>query len=99
MLEFCQKNGYTCIDLNKLTMDLYNELGEEKTKAFHMIFGPNKYPLYPDGKDDHSHLVMDGAVNVAYLFVREISKTNNPIKDLFIDLNAKDMVDFKMLID
>ena len=99
MLEFCQKNGYTCIDLNKLTMDLYNELGEEKSKAFHMIFGPNKYPLYPDGKDDHSHLVMDGAVNVAYLFVREISKTNNPIKDLFIDLNAKDMVDFKMLID
>jgi len=99
MLDFCNKNNYTCIDLNKITMDLYTELGEEATKKFHMIFGPNKYPLYPNGKEDHSHLTMEGASTIAYLFVKEISKTNNPIKDLFIDLNAKDMVDFKMLID
>lgn len=99
MLEFCNKNGYTCIDLNKLTMDLYTKLGEEQSKKFHMIFGPNKYPLYKEGKDDHSHLMIDGAVNIAYLFVREISKSDNSIKNLFIDLDAKDMIDFKMLID
>ena len=99
MLEFCNKNNYTCIDLNKLTMDLYTSLGEEKTKGYHMIFDSNKFSNYPDGKDDHSHLVLDGAVTVAYLFVKEISKTNDPIKDLFIDIEAKDMIDFKMLID
>ncbi|MBR6072385.1 MAG: rhamnogalacturonan acetylesterase [Acholeplasmatales bacterium] len=99
MIEFCNNNGYTCIDLNKLTMDLYTELGEEKSEKFHMIFGPNKYGLYPEGKDDHSHLMIDGAVNIAYLFVKEINKSNNSIKNLFIDLNAKDMIDFKMLID
>lgn len=38
MIDFCNKEGYTCIDLNKLTMDLYTKLGEEKTKKFHMIF-------------------------------------------------------------
>ncbi len=99
MLELCNKYNYTCIDLNKLTMDLYNELGEEKSKKFHMIFEKNKYNVYPDGKDDHSHLMIDGAVTVAYLFVKEISKTKDPIKNLFIDLDAKDMIDYKMLID
>ena len=99
MLEYAKKNNYTCIDLNKVTMELYTELGEEASKKFHLIFGPNKYPLYPEGKDDHSHLTMDGASTVAYFFVREINKTNDSIKDLFIDLNAKDQIDFKMLID
>ena len=99
MLEFCKANNYTCVDLNKLTIDLYNKLGEEETKKFHMIFDKNIYSNYPEGKDDHSHLVMDGAVRIAYIFVKEISKTNDPIKNCFIDLSLKDMIDFKMLID
>ena len=99
MLEFCKANNYTCVDLNKLTMDLYTSLGEEASKKFHMIFGENQYPNYPQGIVDHSHLMIDGAVMVAYLFVKEISKTNDKIKDCFIDLDAKGMIDFKMLID
>lgn len=99
MLEFCKANGYTCIDLNKLTMDLYTSLGEERTKSFHMIFAPNKYNNYIEGKDDHSHLVLDGAINVCYLFVREILKTNDPIKELFIDLDNAPEIDWKMLKD
>ena len=99
MLELCKAHNFTCVDLNKITMELYTALGEEETKKFHMIFGKNIYNNYPDGKDDHSHLVLNGAVTIAHLFVREISKTNDPIKDLFIDLDAKDMIDFKMLKD
>lgn len=99
MLDFCKENNYTCIDLNKITMDLYTSIGEEASKKFHMIFGPNKFANYPEGKDDHSHLVMEGAVSIAYLFVKEISKTSDMIKECFIDLDAKGMIDFKMLID
>ena len=99
MLDFCEKNNYTCVDLNKLTIDLYNEIGEEASKKFHMIFKENKYSNYPDGKDDHSHLLMEGAVTIAYLFVKAINDTNNDIKNCFIDLDAKNMIDFKMLID
>ena len=99
MLDFCKAYNYTCVDLNKLTIDMYNKLGEEETKKFHMIFDKNIYSNYPDGKDDHSHLVMDGAVRIAYIFVKEISKTNDPINNCFIDLSLKDMIDFKMLID
>ena len=52
MLEFAKENNYTCVDLCKLTMDLYNKLGEETSKKFHMIFGPNLYNTYIEGKDD-----------------------------------------------
>lgn len=99
MLEFCQDNGYTCIDLNKLTINLYTKLGEEESKKFHMIFKENIYDNYPEGKDDHSHLVFDGAKMICELFVGAISLTDDPIKDCFLDLNIKYEVDQKMLID
>ncbi len=99
MLKFAKENNYTCIDLNTLTIDLYTKLGEEKTKSFHMIFDKNIYPIYPDGKDDHSHLVYEGAVNIAKIFVTEILKTNDLIKSCFIDLNEKYEIDYAMLKD
>ncbi|MGM9969945.1 MAG: rhamnogalacturonan acetylesterase [Anaeroplasma sp.] len=99
MLDLCRKNCYTCIDLNKLTIDLYSELGEEYTKKYHMIFDKNVYENYLEGKDDHSHLLYDGAVKIAELFVRAISETNDPINECFIDLENKEEIDYKMLID
>ena len=99
MLDFAKKYNYTCIDLNKLTIDLYTKLGEEKSKKFHMIFGPNIYNLYPEGKDDHSHLMYEGAVMVAELFVREVLKTNDSIKSCFIDLDNQPEIDWNMLKD
>lgn len=99
MKDFCKENGYTCIDLNQLTIDLYNKLGEEESKKFHMIFGPNIYKTYMEGKDDHSHLLFDGALMVCELFVKEIFKTNDPIKNCFLDLEEKFEIDYKMLKD
>ncbi len=99
MLEFAKKNNYTCIDLNQLTMDLYTKLGEEKTKEFHMIFPKNTYNTYIEGKDDHSHLRYEGAIMVAEIFVRNILKTNDSIKECFIDLDNAPEIDWKMLKD
>lgn len=99
MLKWCNENNYTCIDLNQITLDLYNKLGEEETKKFHMIFGPNEFPNYPEGKSDNSHLVMAGALMVCEAFVRGIFKTNDPIKNCFLDLDHKEEIDQKMLID
>lgn len=99
MIDFCNKEGYTCIDLNKLTMDLYTKLGEEKTKKFHMIFPPNTYKNYPEGKDDHSHFVYEGALAICELFVNAINKTNDKIKECFIDLQQKEEIDWHMLKD
>lgn len=99
MLNWCKENNFTCIDLNQITLNLYNKLGEEKTKKFHMIFDANIYPNYMDGKEDNSHLVYAGALMVAENFVREINKTNNPIKEAFLDLEEKEEIDQRMLID
>ena len=99
MLEFAKEYGYTCIDMNKLTIDLYNEIGEETSKKFHMIFGPNIYEVYKEGKDDHSHLMYDGAVMIAKLFVEAIAKTNDPINECFLNLEQKEEIDWQMLID
>ncbi len=99
MLEFCKDNNLCCVDLNELTINLYNKVGEEESKKFHMIFPKNKYPNYIEGKDDHSHLVYFGAIMVAELFVREILKSNSPIKDCFIDLDNAPEIDWAMLKD
>lgn len=99
MLDFCKANNYTCIDLNKLTMDLYTHLGEEESKKYHMIFPANVYKTYPEGKDDHSHLVFEGAKTICELFVSAISKTNDPIKDCFLDLGKTAEIDWEMLKD
>lgn len=99
MLNYCKNNNLTCIDLNQLTLDLYNKLGEEETKKFHMIFDKNKYVNYPDGKLDNSHLVYEGAIMVSNLFVSEILKIEDPIKECFLDLSNKEEIDERMLKD
>lgn len=99
MLDFAKKNGYTCIDLNTLTRDLYTRLGEEESKKFHMIFAKNIFENYPEGKDDHSHLRYEGALTIAELFVRAVAKSDDPIKNCFLDLANKAKIDEKMLID
>lgn len=99
MLEFAAKNGYTCIDLNHLTMQLYTKLGEEATKKYHMIFPKNTYESFPEAKEDHSHLRYEGALMVAELFVRAVAKTKDPIRNCFVNLDEKEYIDEKMLID
>ena len=99
MKKFAEENGYTCIDLNDLTIKLYNQIGEEASAKHHMIFPANTYKTYIDGKDDHSHLVYLGAVTICELFVRAIAKTNDSIKDCFLDLSNLEEIDFNMLKD
>lgn len=99
MLNWAKENGHTCIDLNQITLDLYNKIGEENAKSYHMIFGPNIYPNYPEGKLDNSHLNHAGAMMICEIFSREIAKTNHPIKSWFHNLEKKEEIDERMLID
>lgn len=99
MKDFCKEYGYTCIDLDRLTRELYNRIGEEESKKYHMIFPEGKYKLHPEAKEDHSHLVFEGAFMVAELFVRALAKTNDPMNECFLDLSKKEEIDYAMLID
>lgn len=84
MIKLCQENNYTLVDLDSLTRNLYNKLGEEESKKFHMIFGPNIFPNYLDGLNDHTHLRFEGAIMVASLFVEEVKRQNLALKDCFL---------------
>ncbi len=99
MLKFAQENGIVCVDLNTLTLNLYNEMGEEATKRFHMMFPAGMYENYPEGKEDGSHLRADGAYMVAHLFVEGLFKTNSTLKNLFYAPDEKADIDWAMLID
>ena len=64
-----------------------------------MIFPANTYKNYIEGKDDHSHLVFEGAKTICELFVSSIKGTNDPIKDCFLDLDYIFEIDYEMLKD
>ncbi len=64
-----------------------------------MIYPAHTYFNNSEAKDDHSHLRNEGAIMMAYLFVSALSKTNDKLNELFIDLSKENMVDYKMLID
>lgn len=89
MMDFANKYNYPCVDLFTKTFNLYNKLGEEKSSRYHLIFGSGLYSNYPDGRIDHSHLNIDGAVMVSKFFVEGLYELNNPLKEYFIDVNNK----------
>lgn len=99
MLDFCQKNNYLCIDMDELTRKAYTDLGEAETLRFHMIFKENTFMNYPEGKDDHTHLSPEGALNIAKIFIEAISNTNSSFKELILPIEGKDEFDLFMLQD
>lgn len=99
IIDYCKSSNHTCVDLFNYTLDLYNKIGETQSSKFHMILPASVYPTYPDGKDDHSHLLYEGAIMVAQAFVNLVYKTNDPIKSVLIDLNSQAVIDWNMLID
>jgi lysophospholipase L1-like esterase len=99
MMDFARECGYTCIDLNDLTIKLYNKIGEKESLKYHMIFPANIYPNYIDGKDDHSHLVYLGAVTICELFVKALANTDDQMNECFLDLSNLESIDFNMLKD
>lgn len=82
MMELAKEMNIPCIDLHKLTMEVLENTGEEKTKMFFMNFQDNTYTSI-DGKSDDTHLRYDGAFMVTKCFFEEMMKINLR-KELFI---------------
>ena len=62
------------VDANKITHDLEEGLGPEKSKDLHMWFKPGENPAIPKGREDNTHYNIYGAHVVAGLLVDEIAK-------------------------
>ena len=72
--EVAKKEKVPFIDMNSLTMDFLQKMGEENTRRFYMNFDSNLYENYPEGKSDNSHLRPDGAYAYSEIAAREIKK-------------------------
>lgn len=61
-------------DMDKITQDLYQQFGVEKSKLLFLQLKPGEHPNYPDGKDDNTHFSELGARLIAQLVLVEIRK-------------------------
>jgi lysophospholipase L1-like esterase len=70
------------IDLDSLSMNLYQSFGEENSKLLFLQLNPGEHPNYPDGKIDNTHFSELGARLIAQIVLQEIKKMN-------LDLNHR----------
>lgn len=62
------------VDANKITHDLEQGLGPEKSKKLHMFFKPGEEPSLPKGRQDNTHYNIYGAHVVAGLLANDVAK-------------------------
>jgi len=95
MRRLAKRLGVRLIDLEKITMDLFQQMGPEDTpKVFCHL--PRGSAFYPDGAADDTHLQERGAALVASLFWDRYASGREEEKD-FGTISTRD--DFKELID
>ncbi|MBN7811298.1 rhamnogalacturonan acetylesterase [Algoriphagus sp. H41] len=67
-VEVSEELEVRMIDLTMSSMALFQEKGEEfSAKNYFMNLEPGQYPNYPEGKEDNTHFVTEGAREVAKL--------------------------------
>lgn len=71
-----------CIDMTSATMRWLSCAGDEGSKRFFMNFPAGRYPNYPDGKADDTHLRPEGAEKVAEMIAERLAKLTPPPKFL-----------------
>ncbi|WP_277714049.1 GDSL-type esterase/lipase family protein [Paenibacillus mucilaginosus] len=70
MKETAQETGTLLMDLNQASWEYFQELGPEGTKDIFM---------WVDGKEDNTHLQMNGAIKVAELVAGLVRELNIPL--------------------
>lgn len=68
------ENNVVMIDLDKLSQDLLQQWGEEKSKCLFNFLATGEHPNYPAGKEDNTHFSELGARKIAELVLAEIIK-------------------------
>ena len=62
------------VDMNKITHDLVEGLGPDKSKELFMWVAPNTVPAMPKGREDNTHLNVYGGREIAGLTVGAIAE-------------------------
>ena len=62
------------LDMEPLTREWVSSLGDEASKGYFMWVEPGVCPLYPDGRQDDTHLNVRGACTVARMVADEVCR-------------------------
>lgn len=77
--------GVAFVDANKITHELEQGLGREKSKKLHMWFLPGEEPSVPKGRQDNTHYNVYGAHVVARLLTKAIADEVPALKKHVVD--------------
>lgn len=69
------------IDLHRLTRELFERIGPERTRALFLYLEKGESPNYPDGKVDGTHLCVKGAQEISKLVAGALSETELPLRN------------------
>lgn len=70
--EVAQKNDVLLIDMDKKSIQLFQNFGVENSKLLFLKLKQGEHPNYPDGKDDNTHFNELGARLVAQLILDDV---------------------------
>jgi lysophospholipase L1-like esterase len=77
------------LDLERVTNEWLQREGDEPSKRFFMWIAPNTHPKIPKGREDDTHFVEAGAVQVAQFAAKLIREQNLPLAKWLNDSAGK----------
>lgn len=75
MEAVAKEKGVVLLDIYSDTRDWLKSLGDEASKPFFMQLAPGECECYPEGRNDNTHTVYAGALQVASFVVQRIRQT------------------------
>jgi lysophospholipase L1-like esterase len=70
--EIASSEKVNMIDLDRKTIELYEQFGKENSRWLFLQLKPGEHPSYPGGRDDNTHINELGARLVAQLALSEL---------------------------
>lgn len=98
MIDLGKELNVPVVDLCTLSKAKIEEAGPERTKEWFIHVPAGKYPNFPNGKEDNTHLKYEGAYIFAGIIAEEIQKIGGIYAELLVDPQS-DLEDPALLVD
>jgi lysophospholipase L1-like esterase len=83
--EVAKSENVLWIDLDQKSKELFQALGEEKSKLLFLQLKQNEHPNYPNGKIDNTHFNELGARMIAEIVLAEVVKLNTNLNNHIVN--------------
>lgn len=67
LYQYARKNKLNIIELNQITQNIYNFIGFDNVKKYHLIYPKDKYYRFLEGVSDTSHYSFEGALLICVI--------------------------------